>query len=114
MFTISHDSFDVPLELDDSTGIERTLGTFRIDRDIKSYICSTSNDKDKHTARLKLHGTNMFRRCLSLVALAVVGLSSLVGQAEGVKFEMTARAYPETSELRSGSMMGLCDGYLIR
>lgn len=56
----------------------------------------------------------MFKRCLSLVAVAVIGLSSLVGQVEGVKFEMTARAYPETSESRSGSEQGLYDVDLIR
>ncbi|KAG7571192.1 hypothetical protein FFLO_00865 [Filobasidium floriforme] len=40
----------------------------------------------------------MLKRCMSFVAVAVIGLSSLVGRVEGVKFEMTARAYPETSE----------------
>jgi hypothetical protein len=48
----------------------------------------------------------MFKRCLSFVAVAVIGLSSLVGQVEGVKFEMTARAYPETSELWLSSTIG--------
>ena len=43
---------------------------------------------------------------MSFVAVAVIGLSSLVGQVEGVKFEMTARAYPETSELGKLSTMG--------
>ena len=39
----------------------------------------------------------MFRRCLSFLAVAVAGLG-LMGQVEAVKFEMTAKAYPETSE----------------
>jgi hypothetical protein len=53
----------------------------------------------------------MFRRCFSLVAVAVVGLSNMIGQVEGVKFEMTARAYPETSE--SVSTMKLFGSALI-
>ena len=40
----------------------------------------------------------MFRRCLSFLAVAVAGLGPM-GQVEAVKFEMTAKAYPETSEL---------------
>lgn len=41
----------------------------------------------------------MFRRYISLAALVLVGLSNFVERAEAVKFEMTAKAYPETSEL---------------